>query len=72
MSEHTKGPWGCCPYGNENYEIQGSLQRGQHCYSLAIVKQGVNTKDEAFANARLIAAAPDLLTAAGEAPSRIN
>ena len=55
--KHTQGPWHAT-----NYHVQSLV----HEYDGYICKAEGNTKAEAEANARLIAAAPDLLTALNE------
>lgn len=62
MSEHTEGPWKAEP----NYRSTGwYVNQPKNCRQLAIVNQqdaGIE-RDECEANARLIAAAPQLLAA---------
>ena len=60
MSKHTPGPWGPISeeYGNCERDIEYPDDR-DHC--LAVVQCG--DPDELLANARLIAAAPELLAA---------
>ena len=68
MSKHTSTPW----YAGEN-SVPTELQKGSHTiliesdgYIIAYVSSWRNdpdTEKEAFANANLIAAAPDLLAA---------
>jgi hypothetical protein len=59
--KHTKGPW----YVANDVDVRGGPQEGQEYVSTARARG--RTLDEARANARLIAAAPDLLTACEEA-----
>lgn len=63
MSGYTPGPW-TCGYGNYVYRDDGSPRDGQSLIATCMPLNG--TMDElnvAFANARLIAAAPELLAA---------
>ena len=55
MSEHTPGPW----------EVQGDLVVRPDGYSVAEC-QAQEVDGQYYANARLIAAAPDLLEALGQ------
>lgn len=68
MSEakHTPGPWVVAPYGNASLEIQGATDSVGRCYQVAIIKDHGDGPDFPIpirANAKLIAAAPELLAA---------
>ena len=62
MSEYTKGPW-TRNYGNYVYQGKDSASKGR---LIAVCEPTTRTQedwDQVFANARLIAAAPELLEA---------
>ena len=73
MQEHTPGPWkighGCLP-GDSGFSIVSDNVRAANvkvvaeCWPCTIVSE--EHRQEVFANARLIAAAPDLLKALTE------
>jgi hypothetical protein len=54
MSKHTPGPWYCRPVNHPDPEVYA-------CYEIQVDSDGVFI-DEAAANARLIAAAPEMLS----------
>ena len=58
MKAHTPGPWHVSRSGIDRLVYADS----EHAFDLAIVRSG-GDDDEVNANARLIAAAPDLLAA---------
>jgi len=58
MSKHTPGPWHV-DAGDYKYHIYYSREQSDHYFA----EVDGNDDDEAKANARLIAAAPDLLRA---------
>jgi hypothetical protein len=60
MSEHTPGPWQIGPRDGDNLPI---LDAAGNYLGLADFENVANNADRVDANARLIAAAPDLLTA---------
>ena len=62
MSEHTKGPWKVIIHGNEEYPYPLDIMSEDG--SRWIARDGTASSLE---NARLLAAAPDLLEAAKEA-----
>ena len=64
---HTKGPWNLVWWGNEQYPFPLSILANNDG---AWVSRGGEVSSEA--NARLIAAAPDLLEAAHEAELQIQ
>lgn len=74
MSKHTKGPWtvshGCLP-GDSGFSIGSDNAASKNvkitaeCWPCTIVSE--EHRQELFANAKLIAAAPDLLDALQEA-----
>ena len=59
MSEHTPGPWGCVDTSYHAHDYRLTKPNGQPL-PLTVV---ANDHSEQRANARLIAAAPDLLEA---------
>jgi hypothetical protein len=68
MSEHTPGPWTSEFQGNSTWDILCSsdiLTHERRSEIVAIIEDrfGDNPRNEHKANARLIAAAPDLLAA---------
>ena len=72
MSAHTPGPWFASYAGDMSINAGDPVQRGSYTtYPISIVGGcgccgspfGVDDPDECAANARLIAAAPDLLEA---------
>lgn len=65
MSKHTPGPWKVMPRINNFIDIEHSqnLVKGAITLALCRVQARQSWEDEAQANARLIAAAPDLLEA---------
>lgn len=68
MNEHTPGPWSLennIAYGWKTNPYSITVRkRGVHCVAVAnIPAKKTITREEALANARLIAAAPDLLEA---------
>lgn len=74
MGEHTPGPWDCWDMDEFGWHVFatkfGSRERGQDCrLSIAAVRHGrsyheaADNYHEQVANARLIAAAPDMLAA---------
>ena len=65
MSEHTKGPWELGRNGDIEAGDVFSADRVSICnvYDATLKCQQIEARNEAFANARLIAAAPDLLEA---------
>ena len=61
-AQHTRGPWPIKPTGDGKRIIVGEgLVEGPNGYEVAEVYSDDCDRDEAMANARLIAAAPDLL-----------
>ena len=63
-NEHTPGPWDYDPTGDDKRICVGiGLVDGPNGYDVAEVYSDDCDPDEALANARLIAAAPDLLEA---------
>lgn len=68
MSAHTPGPWPLKPTGDGKRFIVGEgLVEGPNGYDVAEVYSDDCDQEEAEANARLIAAAPDMLDALLEA-----
>lgn len=69
MSAHTQGPWSCLPeeIGKDYIRIRGTRLGGRYKVAnvQASIYKGVHEHEilETRANARLIAAAPDLLAA---------
>lgn len=63
MAQHTPGPWRAGR--NDGYSL-GIYAEGEQTFDLATVHNGGND-GEAIANARLIAAAPELLAAIQDA-----
>ena len=66
MSAHTPGPWSADRHGNvwEGATAPGPTPSARRdALRIAIVEQSVDRLAEDIANARLIAAAPDLLAA---------
>jgi hypothetical protein len=57
-AKHTPGPWNQAPYSPTDVVANGDTM-------VAMAREGLNgiERDKAIANARLIAAAPDLLDA---------
>ncbi len=65
---HTKGPWPIEQTGDgKRYLIGNGLVEGPNGYEVAEVYSDDCDPDEALANAKLIAAAPELLEAAERA-----
>ena len=65
MIGHTPGPWKATPANAGEWNIDGE---GSNDWAIAVVCGGAGTEDpngRTDANARLIAAAPDLLDALG-------
>ena len=62
MSEHTPGPWVVCPIQKEDLLHSRKVGTGPEGW-LGVAQAHGDTQEEADANARLIAAAPDLLEA---------
>ena len=60
MSKHTPGPWGCVRYSKKRF---GLGQRGNGAFFLLQCVDDDTDNPAARADARLIAAAPDLLEA---------
>lgn len=58
MSNHTPGPWNTNGEGNTGYRIKTATKEG-----FSLIPNIEMTRDEMQANARLIAAAPDILQA---------
>ena len=85
MNKHTQGPWavgrGATVYGADGYEIADAAQ-GPHLHASHAGADGhwastpnAHTErdiEEEFANANLIAAAPDLLEALKEVTELLN
>ena len=75
MSEHTKGPW---TVDEEGWEDEGlciygggvPMSSGEHAVAFVVNYGG--TVEAAEANARLIAAAPELLEACRDAAIRLE
>lgn len=63
MSEHTKGPWHIDPNSNTVYVAPGFDKRIADVRGWGWLGDKPNGAEEQDANARLIAAAPDLLEA---------
>ena len=67
MSKHTSGPWNC-GYGNQVFTGPHPDPRNTclaQCYASDGKPNGTQVElDESFANARVMAASPDLLEAA--------
>lgn len=71
MSKHTPGPWSCSTSSDTDrhrFEAQVWDANGR---ALAFFDYGRTIGEEADANARLIAAAPDLLESLQEALERL-
>ena len=66
MSPHTPGPWRLWLAGDDPgaFELHGDSPE-PHCDNMVIAQRNIGTPngDEGVANARLMAAAPDLLSA---------
>lgn len=58
--KHSPGPWVCAPFPNPNYNI---VLMGPHGTKRDIATVMRSLDDVGVANARLVAAAPDLLEA---------
>ncbi len=58
-AKHTPGPWGCASTGHEAHDYRLTKPNGDYLP----VNAPCNDHSEQRANARLIAAAPDLLAA---------
>jgi len=56
MSEHTPGPWNLYPNNASDWVVRKMFPDGQESHEIARCTSGMD-------NARLIAAAPDLLSA---------
>ena len=70
MSSHTPGPWNAVESQPGIYWID--TREGSHAYGdIATVLEGGMDPEENAANARLIAAAPDLLAALEDAREEI-
>ena len=71
MSDYTPGPWGTfeIQHDGDDPETRTGVCAFEGDYMLAEV--GFDRPNEAEANARLIASAPDLLKAAREAEQRL-
>lgn len=70
MSKHTEGPWKLLKFDdNENYVVTNQSGREGFHREIATVAFGYSepAETEQHANAKLIAAAPELLEALGEA-----
>jgi hypothetical protein len=64
MSEHTPGPWTCEPNDSHQFDIRGDYWEVATAHGFCGANGGPPTSmTESIANARLIAAAPDLLDA---------
>lgn len=61
MSEHTPGPWAAIPSGEAGQERAWFVHRVGDAKPIAKIAWYAMPKAESDANARLIAAAPDLL-----------
>jgi len=68
MTKHTPGPWKIIRLDNEVY-INPDRESGE--YALIARINGTHRRDSQEANARLIAAAPELLEALKECHTRI-
>lgn len=67
MSGHTPGPWRLEPESDKaGWRICGATSEVAHLYLFGPTTGGPSTVAEGTANARLIAAAPELLTALRE------
>ena len=58
MSKPTPGPWSCIVEGNDAFVMPAG---GSPCVTLIKLRGAGTSYSESLANARLIAAAPDLL-----------
>jgi hypothetical protein len=65
MTKHTPGPWQSRHDHDTNTMVIESLEAGTPWHELAVVRSTIGQRVDP-ANARLIAAAPDLLAALGE------
>jgi len=65
MTKHTPGPWTVNPYCNDGAEVRAIAPVAWCSVATTVGSSGSQSIDaaEARANARLIAAAPDLLAA---------
>jgi hypothetical protein len=61
VSTYTKGPWNCETYDGGSFDIAGNAT--DHYYVICSRSRHSTRGDEQHANARLIAAAPELLEA---------
>ena len=62
MSKHTPGPWGISPIKKYAHDGPGIYPKGADL-PVAVVRSILRKEEERQANARLIAAAPDMLEA---------
>jgi len=67
---HTPGPW--IPDLGEVYRVRSQQDGGQIAIMMNLKGAGLRAGDEVAANARLIAAAPDLLEALGNCVSLLS
>jgi capsular polysaccharide biosynthesis protein len=65
MSKHTPGPWNLYPNNASDWVVRKMFPDGQESHEIARCQSGVD-------NARLIAAAPDLLAALKMAVSALE
>jgi hypothetical protein len=59
--KHTPGPWSIDPYQDEDWRVNISSNGWNVASAYHMTDDPVNVDDECMANARLIAAAPELL-----------
>lgn len=73
MSQHTKGPWVIATHSPKEQPQIWSVDDGQVCELSTVGSfQAAETEAQVQANARLIAAAPELLEALKVAFSELN
>ena len=63
MSGHTEAPWFVDEIQCEDWRVNISAEYQNVASAHHLTEDGVNSDDECMANARLIAAAPELLAA---------
>jgi len=63
MSKHTPGPWTAETHANGGFDVCGRGGHGAMSAYVVCARQAHELKHETHANARLIAAAPELLEA---------
>ena len=68
MSKHTSGPWRISNPPPNGEQIIGA----QNGMMVAVVTTGIDMKEETIANARLIAAAPDLMSVLEDVDEFLN